>query len=88
MQINAIDFYKADHRSQYPRGTTKVYSNFTPRSNKFASTEEVVVFGIQGFIIKQRVGCSTGGLPQESIGYSAYPSVSANRAKRKKPLEL
>lgn len=55
MQINAIDFYKADHRSQYPRGTTKVYSNFTPRSNKFASTEEVVVFGIQGFIIKHLI---------------------------------
>lgn len=27
-----IDFYKVDHRRQYPNNTTEVYSNFTPRS--------------------------------------------------------
>lgn len=32
--LTAIDFYKADHRSQYPLGTQMVYSNLTPRSNK------------------------------------------------------
>ena len=39
MKINPlflIDFYKADHLRQYPIGTTKIYSNFTPRSNKYA----------------------------------------------------
>jgi nicotinamide phosphoribosyltransferase len=51
----AIDFYKADHRRQYPKGTTKVYSNFTPRSAKLSPvTDEfdnrVVFFGLQGFI--------------------------------------
>lgn len=55
MKINPlflIDFYKADHRRQYPADTTKVYSNFTPRSNKYAykDSKEVVVFGIQYFI--------------------------------------
>ena len=25
------DFYKTDHRRQFPAGTTTVYSNFTPR---------------------------------------------------------
>jgi nicotinamide phosphoribosyltransferase len=60
MRINpltAIDFYKADHRRQYPEGTTKVYSNFTPRSAKLADPtvlkyagENVVFFGLQGFI--------------------------------------
>lgn len=47
-----IDFYKADHRRQYPKGTEIVYSNFTPRSNKYAyeDSNEVVVFGIQYFI--------------------------------------
>ena len=25
------DFYKVDHRRQYPDGTEFVYSNFTPR---------------------------------------------------------
>ena len=29
----AIDFYKSDHRRQYPEGTEYVYSNFTPRSD-------------------------------------------------------
>jgi len=59
MKINpltAIDFYKADHRNQYPKGTTEVYSNFTPRSNRLAKVIEsgydnkVVVFGLQYFI--------------------------------------
>lgn len=48
----AIDFYKADHRRQYPKGTNKVYSNFTPRSNRLYKGElnKVVVFGLQMFI--------------------------------------
>lgn len=53
--LTAIDFYKADHKSQYPEGTTEVYSNFTPRSTKLAKTlddydDRIVVFGIQYFI--------------------------------------
>lgn len=57
MKINPlflIDFYKADHRRQYPKGTSLVYSNFTPRSNKYAykDSKEVVVFGIQ-YLIKE-----------------------------------
>lgn len=45
------DFYKLSHREQYPKGTEKVYSTFTPRSNQyFPLSDEVVVFGIQGFI--------------------------------------
>jgi nicotinamide phosphoribosyltransferase len=58
MRINpltAIDFYKADHRRQYPVGTEYVYSNFTPRSSKHAPVlrdfeGKVVFFGLQGFI--------------------------------------
>jgi len=57
MKINPlflIDFYKADHRRQYPDGTSLVYSNFTPRSNKYAyeDSKEVVVFGIQ-YLVKE-----------------------------------
>lgn len=54
--INAIDFYKADHRSQYPDGTNVVYSNFTPRSDRLAQMlgeywdRKVVNFGLQGVI--------------------------------------
>ncbi len=54
--IAAIDFYKADHRRQYPEGTEVVYSNFTPRSGRLAAKSGtradngVVFFGLNGFI--------------------------------------
>lgn len=44
------DFYKTDHRRQYPEGTTKVYSNFTPRSSRVKGVDEIVVFGIRAFL--------------------------------------
>lgn len=49
----AIDFYKADHRRQYPQNTTLVYSNFTPRSFKKykGSSDKLVWVGLQAFII-------------------------------------
>lgn len=33
--ILLTDGYKLDHRRQYPEGTEYVYSNWTPRSNKY-----------------------------------------------------
>ena len=53
--LMAIDFYKADHRRQYPEGTEYVYSNFTPRSSRLAPVLEgfddrVVFVGLQGYI--------------------------------------
>ena len=45
----ATDAYKVGHKPMYPKGTTKVYSNFTPRSNKYAppGCDKVVSFGQQ-----------------------------------------
>lgn len=56
--LNAIDFYKSGHRTQYPDNTTLVYSNFTARSDKlFNHPKEagiydgrVVFYGLQYFI--------------------------------------
>ena len=53
--LTAIDFYKADHRRQYPEGTEYVYSNFTPRSSRLANVldgfdDRVVFVGLQGYI--------------------------------------
>jgi len=48
--INAIDAYKLDHRRQYPPGTTRVYSNFTPRGSRIDGIERVVFFGLQAFL--------------------------------------
>jgi nicotinamide phosphoribosyltransferase len=48
------DGYKTGHHQQYPKGTTRVYSNFTPRSNKYApkGCDKVVSFG-QQMVMKQ-----------------------------------
>jgi nicotinamide phosphoribosyltransferase len=53
--LHAIDAYKYGHFQQYEPGTTKVYSNFTPRSIKLApdgplKNDEIVFFGLQPFL--------------------------------------
>lgn len=48
--INLTDFYKTDHRRQYPNGTSLVYSNITARGSRIPGVTHVVVFGIQYFI--------------------------------------
>lgn len=52
--ILAIDGYKVSHREQYPLGTTRIYSNFTPRSDRFFASPlpdgQLVFFGLQGFL--------------------------------------
>jgi nicotinamide phosphoribosyltransferase len=55
--INCIDFYKSGHIRQYPIGSTEVYSNFTPRSDKHLNVERAmydgkfVFFGLQMVIL-------------------------------------
>ena len=52
--INSTDGYKLGHHRMYPECTEMVYSNWTPRSNRYfpEATEGSVVFGIQYFIKK------------------------------------
>jgi nicotinamide phosphoribosyltransferase len=55
MKINPlmlIDFYKADHRRQYPEGTELVYSNFTPRKSRQEGNDKLVFFGLQ-YLVKE-----------------------------------
>lgn len=47
-----IDFYKADHRSQYEPGTELVFSNWTPRRSRIEGIDRVVFFGLQFFIME------------------------------------
>ena len=50
------DFYKCSHKVAYPQGTTKIYSTFTPRTNKYMPMAKgAVVFGIQSFVQKYLV---------------------------------
>lgn len=48
------DGYKTSHHQMYPNGTTLVYSNFTPRSNKYGpkGVDKVVSFGQQMTMIQ------------------------------------
>ena len=54
--IMSIDSYKIGHKAQYPDGITKVYSNFTPRSNKHLNIpakykdDQIVWVGLQAFL--------------------------------------
>lgn len=54
--LTSLDSYKLGHADQYPAGTTKVYSNFTPRSEWHFNVPDqykdgkVVWFGLQGFL--------------------------------------
>ena len=51
--LNATDFYKTDHRRQYPEGTEIVYSNMTARKSMLPNIHQVVFFGLQGFIMSR-----------------------------------
>ena len=47
-----LDGYKLGHRKQYPKGTEKVYSTWTPRGSRIEGVSEVPCFGIQMFVKK------------------------------------
>lgn len=50
--LSLCDFYKTDHRRQYPEGTTLVYNNFTPRTSRVPGVNHMVLFGLQ-YAIKE-----------------------------------
>ncbi|RTL03267.1 MAG: hypothetical protein EKK57_00015, partial [Proteobacteria bacterium] len=48
--LTACDYYKVGHAPMYPYGTTKVYSNQTPRKSRVEGVNKVVVSGLQYFV--------------------------------------
>ena len=50
--VFGCDAYKISHFQQYPEGTSRVYSNWTPRSSRVSGQNEVVFFGLQYFLQK------------------------------------
>jgi nicotinamide phosphoribosyltransferase len=46
------DFYKVGHKFQYPKDTTLVYSNFTPRASRVPGVDGVIAFGFQYFVLE------------------------------------
>ena len=45
------DFYKVGHIDQYPKDTTQVWSNWTPRYTHRKDSDGVVWFGLQAFLL-------------------------------------
>lgn len=52
MPLLLKDFYKVGHVFQYPKNTTMVYSNLTPRSSRIEGTDAVIAFGFQYFVLE------------------------------------
>lgn len=56
--LSSLDSYKTAHIDMYPDGITKVYSNFTPRSNHHLNvpgeykSNKIVWFGLQAFLME------------------------------------
>jgi nicotinamide phosphoribosyltransferase len=46
------DGYKVGHKFQYPKDTTLIYSNMTPRKSRIPGVGYVVSFGLQYFILE------------------------------------
>lgn len=74
------DFYKTSHYKMYPEGTTKIYSNLTPRKSRFPGANHIVVFGLQYFILEYLIKQWN----QNFFYYLAVPSNSAAEEENKK----
>lgn len=46
------DSYKQSHYQMYPKGLTKLYSNFTARESRMPGVNDIVFFGLQYFILE------------------------------------
>jgi nicotinamide phosphoribosyltransferase len=53
--VTRIDGYKLDHRRQYPKNTTRVYSNWTPRGTRVEGQKKVVALGTPFLVQKYLV---------------------------------
>ena len=49
--LHNTDFYKVDHRRQYPEGTEMVFSNWTARKSRLSGVDKVVFFGLQAYLL-------------------------------------
>lgn len=83
MNINPLlmlDFYKTTHCEQYPKGLTKMVSYFTPRMSRLDGQDDVILFGLQGFIKEYLIDSFNEnffGLPKDFV-LSEYASVLDN----------
>lgn len=53
--LHGTDAYKLDHRSQYPKGTELVFSNWTARKSRMPGVDKVIFFGLQAYMMEYLV---------------------------------
>jgi nicotinamide phosphoribosyltransferase len=88
--LHAVDSYKLGHRPAYPKGTTEVYSNWTPRSVRHLNvpekykTNEIVWFGGQA-IITDMIEMWDEGFFDKPLSTGFGQGILADYAKRIAP---
>lgn len=89
--LTALDFYKTDHRRQYPPGTTRVFSNLTARSGKHANVPDrsgIVFFGLQYFLKDFLLGSFAGNFFGGGHHFDNNPDKIFERYKRRMDTSL
>ena len=54
--ILLTDYYKVHHWRMYPKGTSMIYSNLTPRKSRVEGVDSIIFFGLQHFAKKYLLG--------------------------------
>lgn len=54
--ILLTDYYKTEHFRMYPKGTTMIYSNLTPRKSRIEGVNSIIFFGLQHLVKKYLLG--------------------------------
>ncbi len=49
---NWCDSYKVGHKGMYPKGMTRLQSNWTPRGSRIPGVKKAVFFGLQAFLTR------------------------------------
>src|SRR5271156_5298224 len=78
--INPIylkDAYKMSHYEQYPKGTTLLFSNFTPRKSRMPGINHSVFFGLRYFLMEYLKGFERNFFTTQGRGIykAAYKSI-------------
>lgn len=78
--INATDGYKLGHHRMYPEGTEQVYSNWTPRSNKYFPEDVNLDFLCHDFSMRGMAGLEAAiisGMAHMTSFVGTIPAIAA-----------
>lgn len=78
------DFYKTDHKSQYPPNTTLIYSNLTPRKSRSPKIKNMVFFGLQYFIKEYMIKQWNENFFSNMVWHGKVGGVMADKNKKER----